>query len=62
LEYRAEFRENIQRQLSEFGAAMVDDRLMHRALDAVRNVRGAWDLKKMTTGMYHDNLPGALRD
>ena len=35
---------------------MVDDRPVHGTEDAVRNVRGAWDLKKVTAGMNHNNL------
>ena len=53
LEHHAKPFEDIGGQLRELGTAVIDDRLIHRAQDAIGNVGGAGDLKEVSTGVQH---------
>lgn len=46
-------RQDFQSQRGEFGAAMVNDRLVHGAEDAVRDICGAGNLQEVTTAVNH---------
>ena len=50
--------ENFVAQSGEFRASVIDDRIVHGPQNPVGNICGAWDLKKVTTGMNHENSAG----
>lgn len=54
LKDRANGFQNVQAQFRELGPPVVDGRTIHGPQHAIRNIRRAWDLKKVTAGVNHD--------
>ena|SRR5437879_2426579 len=53
LEDLTQSREDRQTEFSKLGPAVVDNRLIHCAQDAIRNVCRTWNLKEVTACMNH---------
>jgi hypothetical protein len=52
--------QNVLSELRELGTTVINDRPIHGAQNAIRNIGGTWDLQEMSAGaVFHDVLPGS---